>query len=1066
MSARLFLKRLSWQAGKSGFIPVLVALASLALAGARVRAADEVQYNRDIRPILSENCFACHGPDSASRKAGLRLDQREVAIKKEAFVPGKPDESELIQRINSNEKREMMPPPVTKKRLTAAQKHLLKRWIAAGAKYEPHWSLIPPKRPALPVVKDSAWCRNPIDRFTLAAMEKHGLRPAPEADRRTLARRLSLDLIGLPPGPDEVETFVNDRRPDAYEHFVDHLFKSPHYGEHRARYWLDAARYADSNGIHFDNYREMFSYRDWVIDAFNRNKPFDQFTVEQLAGDLLPNRTLDQQIATGFSRCNITTNEGGAINEEYLVLYTRDRTETAAQVWLGMTAGCAVCHDHKYDPLTIREFYSMSAFFNNTTQNAMDGNVADTPPVVFVPGRDDRPRWEVLAKELAEFKAQEEVRKKAARPSFERWAAEATTAQINNLVPGDDLQLHAPLDEGMGNTVNISVDGKSRPVTLDSITWTKGKIGARAFTVRTGKAIEVPEVGNFEKDQAFSVGAWVRIADAVQTGAVLARMDNTKNYRGWDLWVENRRVGMHIINNWPDNALRVTTKMLVPAGQWVHVFATYDGSGRAAGVKLYVNGALQPVEVNTDKLTQTIRAPVPLKIGQRHMNQGLKNLGVQDVRLYGHALSGPEVEQITRSTPLVSVVAKTADKRTPAETGQLFDWWLAYQDEGSRALRGRLTTLQQEEAAIKARGTVAHVMQERPKEAMAYVLFRGDYDKRRDPVKAGTPAALPPMSPDLPHNRLGFARWLLRPENPLTARVTVNRFWQEIFGTAIVRTAGDFGVAGELPSHPELLDWLAVEFRDSGWDMQRVFRLLVTSATYRQSAAVSPQALEKDPQNRLLSHAPRYRMDAEMIRDYALAASGLLVRKIGGPSVKPYQPEGVWEAVGMIGSNTREYKQDHGDRLYRRSMYTLWKRAAPPASMDILNAPNRETCAVRRERTDTPLQALVTLNDPQFVEAARNLAQLALKRGGTKTESRLDLMARRLIARPLRAEEVRIVQTGLKDLLTHYRSHGEDARKLITVGESRADPSLDVPTLAAWTMLANEMLNLDEVLNK
>jgi hypothetical protein len=501
-------------------------------------------------------------------------------------------------------------------------------------------------------------------------------------------------------------------------------------------------------------------------------------------------------------------------------------------------------------------------------------------------------------------------------------------------------------------------------------------------------------------------------------------------------------------------------------GQWAHVFMTYDGSGKAAGVKFYINGALQDVDVFTDKLTQTIRTTVPFKIGQRHTSERLSGAALQDLRVYDRTLAGAEVEHIARTTPLLPVLAKPTEKRSTEEKNQLYDGWLTLLDAPSQALQARVDALKREEAAMRPRGTVAHVMQERPQEPIAYVLFRGDYDKRRDPVKAATPTALPPMPPDYPRNRLGFARWLLRPENPLTARVTVNRFWQEIFGTGIVRTAGDFGVAGELPSHPELLDWLAVEFRESGWDVQKLFRLLVTSSTYRQAAVGTPKVLEKDPHNWLLSRAPRYRMDAEMIRDYALAASGLLVRKIGGPSVRPYQPEGVWEAVGMIGSDTREYKQDHGNRLYRRSMYTLWKRAAPPASMDILNAPNRETCTVRRERTDTPLQALVTLNDPQFVEAARNLAQLAINQGGKKIDGRLDVIARRLLARPLRPEEIQVARAGLKDLLAHYRSHVDDARKLIAVGESRPDASLEPSTLAAWTMLANEMMNLDEVLNK
>jgi len=789
-------------------------------------AAEKLSFNRDVRPILAENCFTCHGPDSASRKADLRLDRRDAAVKSGAIAPGKPDESGMIHRIFSSDKDEVMPPRSIHKQLTAVQKEQLKAWIAAGAEYQPLWSFIPPARPALPAVHDANWVRNPIDRFVLAALEQRGLQPAPEADRRTLARRLSLDLTGLPPAAEMVEAFVNDKSPDACEKLVDRWMQSPHWGEHRARYWLDAARYADTNGIHFDNFREIWSFRDWVIDAFNQNMPFDRFTVEQLAGDLLPNATDEQRIATGFHRCNSTTNEGGAINEEYLVLYTRDRTETTSRVWMGLTANCAVCHDHKFDPLPQKEFYGLSAFFNNTKQAAMDGNIKDTPPVMFVAGTpQDRQQWKTIDGQIAEFKKQINDRKQAARADFEKW------------------------------------------------------------------------------------------------------------------------------------------------------------------------------------------------------------------------LAGPAQQ------PLSAKVLGFHDK--------------PYQD-----LTAQLTETEKEKLAIRARGSMAHVVEERAEPPRAYVLFRGDYDKRRDEVKPATPSFLPPMPAEEPRNRLGFARWLLRPEHPLTARVTVNRFWQEVFGTGLVKTTEDFGVNGETPVNQELLDWLAVDFRESGWDVKRLFRLMVTSAAYRQSAAATPEKLERDPQNRLLSRGPRFRMDAEMVRDHALAASGLLVAKIGGPSVKPYQPDGVWEAVAMPESNTRNYRADSGENLYRRSMYTLWKRAAPPASMDIFNAPTREACTVRRERTNTPLQALVTLNDPQFVEAARHLAETTLKQDGEKTESRIDFVARRLLARPLRPQEMQVVQSSLDALLKHYQANPEGAKSLLMVGQSPVDPKLNSSTLAAWTMLTNELMNLDEVLNK
>ncbi len=1039
----------------------------VSVVSSSVRAADKIEYNRDVRPILSENCFACHGPDSASRKADLRLDRRDDAIKAEAVVPAEPDKSALVERIFSADRGQVMPPPKTKKKLTAAQKETLKRWIAAGAEYEAHWSFLTPKRPPLPAVRNATWVRNPLDRFILAALEKRGLRPAPEADRWTLARRLSLDLIGLPPSPAEVEAFVNDKRPDAYERFVDQLLDSPHWGEHRGRYWLDAARYADTHGIHFDNYREMWAYRDWVLRAFNRNLRFDRFTIEQLAGDLLPNRTLDQQIASGFNRCNITSNEGGLIPEEYLVLYTRDRTETTARVWLGLTANCAVCHDHKFDPISQKEFYSMSAFFNNTTQGAMDGNIPNTPPTVFVPRMEDRPHWDVLAKKLDEAGKQVESHKKAVRADFDKWLTKGDTQTIASLIPDKGVRFHAALNEGKGGTIHLTADGKSRALALASgAAWDAGHIAERAFKCQAGGTVAVPEAGDLDNDQGFSYGAWVKIPKRDSYGAIFARMDDQHDYRGWDLWVQNGKVGTHIVHKWQEDALKVVSNQPVKPGQWNHLFVTYDGSGRPEGVKVYINGEPQPTTVEAGNLRHTIRTKVPLKIGQRHTSSRIDGLVLQDMRIYGRTLSSAEVDHLAKGTRGAWLLAKKTDKRSDAEKKELFDWWLTSHDTTYQNLNKKMSDLRQEESAIKSRGTIAHVMQERQGEPTAHVLFRGEYDKRRNAVKPVTPKSLPPMPGDLPRNRLGFAQWLLRPENPLTARVTVNRFWQEVFGIGIVRTSDDFGTTGELPSNQELLDWLAVEFRESGWDVKRFFKLLVTSATYRQSAQTTAEKLEKDADNRLLSRGPRYRLDAEMIRDYALAASGLLVRKLGGPSVRPYQPEGVWEAVAMIGSNTRDYRRDDGAKLYRRSMYTFWKRAAPPASMDIFNAPSREVCTVRRERTNTPLQALVTLNDPQFIEAARYLAQTTLKEGGDKEDGRIDFMARRLLCRPLRAEELKVVQESLHGLMAHYKGRGEDAKKLLAVGEAKVDPTLDMPMLAAWTMLANEMMNLDEVLNK
>lgn len=1043
----------------------------------------QVLFNRDIRPILTEYCFSCHGPDSAARKADLRLDQREVAVSRKSIVPGDLSASELIRRIETTDADEIMPPPASKKELSAAQKDLLKRWVQQGAEYQPHWSFLTPVRPPISVVKHPEWIRNPIDAFVLAKLESVGLTPAPEADRRTLARRLSLDLVGLPPAPESVERFVADQSANAYESYVDSLLESKHWGEHRGRYWLDASRYADTHGIHFDNYREMWSYRDNVIAAFNRNTAFDQFTIEQLAGDLLPNRSLDQQIASGFNRCNITTNEGGTIPEEYLVMYDRDRTETMAQVWMGLTAGCAVCHSHKFDPLSQKEFYELAAFFNNTTQNAMDGNVKDTPPIVVVPKDEDLHRFDALKSELTAAKQAVEERRQQARPTYDEWLASATAESLADAIPKRDQTLYIPLNEGHGKTAKAIVGDQPRDLTLaDSASWIDGQ-SSKALQLQ-GTAAEIAEVGNFEKDRAFSCAAWVKLQPNDSQGAIAARMDKPDaGYRGWDFWVQGRRIGTHIVSNWPNDGLKVVSQKQIKGNEWTHVVVTYDGSSKASGVKIYFNGKQQPTNIELDKLQGSIATNVPFRIGERSGGDPISGTGVQDLRLYARELTPGEVDSMARVTRFASILSKPAGERSDGEKNEVYSWWLSNRDSAFQKRSATLAKLEGEQNEIKARGTVAHVMNEKETEAMAYVLFRGEYDKRRDEVKPATPAILPTFPGNAPRNRLGLAQWLLDPAHPLTARVTVNRFWQEVFGTGIVRTSGDFGIAGELPSNQDLLDWLAIEFREgcpnlkwptsttkvTPWDVKRFFRLMVTSNTYRQAAVATKEKLAIDPQNRLLSRGPRFRMDAEMIRDYALAASGLLVEKIGGPSVKPYQPDGVWEAVAMKESNTHDYKRDTGENLYRRSLYTFWKRSAPPASMEIFNATAREFCTVRRERTNTPLQALVTLNDTQFVEAARHTAQLVLKSQdspSTDETAKLNLLSKRLVSRPFRASELPVVQKSLADLRLYYKSHLDDAQKLITDGESKPDPSIPADELAAWTMLANEILNLDEVLNK
>jgi hypothetical protein len=1053
-------------------LPIWVSVSAV-LGAVACAAADELRFNDDIRPILVENCFSCHGADSAGRKGDLRLDLRDEAVESGAIAPGDPDSSVMLDRIFSDDPEEVMPPPALKKVLSPEQKETLRRWIAEGAEYQPHWSFIPPARPEPPAVADAAWPRNPIDRFILARLEQAGLEPAPEADRRTLARRVALDLTGLPPDPAVVEAFVADPAADAYERLVDGLLASLEWGEHRGRHWLDYARYADTHGIHIDNYREMWTYRQWVINAFNRNMPFDRFTILQLAGDLVndhgpdatPAQVLDDRIASGFNRCNITTNEGGIIDEEYLVIYTRDRTETTSAVWMGLTTGCAVCHNHKFDPLSQREFYELAAFFNNTTQGARDGNVKDTPPILAVPRPEDQPRFAELEKLVPAAKAVVDDRKKAARPEFHRWLKAATPETVATLLPRETPLVDLPLGEGEGATAHVSLLGKQTDVPLTaSTTWQAGPTGRQAIRL-DGRAAELPAAGDFEHDQPFTVSLWARVPAIDSSYALLARMDEDQGFRGWDVWVQGRRIAMHMVHSWSDDALKVASNAQLKPDTWTLVTISYDGSGRAEGLKIFFDGKLQKTKVENNSFKKsTIRTQVPLVIGGRSKGAAAHGVGLAEVRIWGRAFSAGEVEGLARGGALAELVKLPADER-PKAAGSLYDWWLATADTAYQEASGRVAGLESERAEIRKRGTIAHVMNEKPEMPKAFVLDRGEYDKRADEVGADTPDILPPFPDTLPRNRLGLAKWLLMQEHPLTTRVTVNRFWQEVFGTGLVKTSGDFGITGELPSHPELLDWLAVEFRESGWDVKRLFRLMVTSAAYRQAAVATPAKLTRDAANRLLSRGPRFRMDAEMVRDLALASSGLLVRQIGGPSVRPYQPEGVWEAVAMDNSDTRFYKQDSGAGLYRRSMYWFWKRSAPPASMEIFNAPSRENCCVKRERTNTPLQALVVLNDPQFVEAARALADDALELGGAAEESRIDFMARRVLSRPFEADEMAVAKTSLAALTAHYAAHPDDAKALVAVGESKPrhrEPAV----LAGWTMLANQLLNLDEALCK
>ena len=1029
----------------------------------------KISFNDNVGPILSENCYYCHGQDATARQADLRVDRPEFAFAPRKngpppIVKGHPESSSLVARISSKDPNQMMPPPSSRKSLTPEQIALLTKWVRDGAQYEEHWSFVKPARSALPAVKQAGWVKNPIDNFVLAKLEKNGLAPEPEADPRTLLRRATLDLTGLPPTPEEVEAFVADKSPHAYEKAVDRLLASPRYGEHEARYWLDAARYAETVGLHFDEPTSIYPYRDYVIKAFNDNKPFDKFTIEQVAGDLLPDATLEQKVATGFTRCGVSTSEGGSIEAEVLASYAKEYVETNSATFMGLTLGCCSCHDHKFDPVSQKEFYQFSAFFRNTTQKGIGPRTAAAvPPAIRVPAKEDEARWNIVSKQMDSAKAAADAylastgldKKLNAPVLLQKLTALPTAPPVST----EGLELQLPLREGVGNEIK-SVQGVSYKLTGRPEWPSNGLLGASPNFDSTDYA-ELGNVGDFDTTDAFSYGCWVRVANYTSSGALFARMDRNNNERGWDLYLDHGRPTVHLISFWPRNAIKQVAVKTLTAGTWQHVFVTYDGSSKAAGLKIYVDGELQSAKPEEDNLTESIRSTAQFTLGQRSGGEGAFPLSLQDLRVYHRALAPEEVKALCGNEVLPLVRAVAPDKLTESQRKWATNFLLK-DDPKMCALQDKVNGLKGEYDALLARSPATMVMDDKPTPAFAYVLKRGQYDQPGERVEPDVPKVLPPLPPGAPHNRLGLAQWMVDPGNPLLARVTVNRFWQQFFGVGIVRTAEDFGIMGERPVNQPLLDWLAVEFRESGWDVKHTLRLMVTSAAYRQSDRLTPSKREKDPENRLVSRGPRYRMDAEMIRDQALAASGLLVPTIGGPSVKPYQPDGLWEVVSM----TKEsYKQGSGDDLHRRSMYTYWKRLAPNPELATFDTPSRETCTVRRDRTDTPLQALVVENDPQYVEAARHLALNAISAAGDPA-GRLDYMSERLLARPLDDREKSVLLHSLAQFTDAYTKKPEAAAKLIKVGDTPPAATVPAPEQAAWTMVANQFLNLDETLNK
>jgi len=1025
-----------------------IPIALLFVAASGLQADESVRFNRDIRPILAEHCYQCHGPDTGKRKAGLRLDRENTKV----IVAGKPGESELIRRITSTDPDERMPPPSPGRDLSSKQVDTLRRWVADGAKWEKHWAFITPVRPDPPAIKDDAWARNPMDRFILARLEKAGLKPSPEAERTTLIRRMSFDLAGLPPTPKEVDEFVRDTAPDAVDRLADRLLASPRFGERMAWRWLEAARYADTHGYQTDGPRDMHRWRDWVIEAYNRNLPFDQFTIEQLAGDLLPNPTLDQRIATGFNRNHRGNSEGGIVPEEYAVEYVADRVETTATVWLGLTFTCARCHDHKFDPFTQKEFYRLFAFFNNLPEKGRAIKIGNSPPYIKAPTRDQERRLNELDRSVRDAEERIVQLSGPAAQALARWEDSARPHTLGTWTPDRGLAAHWTMDDARGLTAR---DG--------SLTLTHGRMGW-ALDLDGKSFADAGNIGDFGFDDRFAFAFWIQ--PNKPNGAILSRMVEEPRGEGYSVQLVNGKLQVHLTKRWLDDALRIATQRLLELGRWYHVVVTYDGSRLAAGTKIYVDGEEAGTDVLLDELNQSFQTKEPLRLGTGGGPDSRFHGLVDEVRVYSRALEPAEARILSAAATPGEIVAKPRAARTAAESEKLRAYFLATVAPADiRDAVERLREVREQRKKFYDDIPTVMVMEEMTTPRDAFVLVRGQYDKKAEKVAPGVPSVLPgprtavAHAPDSP-NRLEFARWLVAPENPLTARVAVNRMWQLHFGVGLVKTAEDFGTQGDYPSHPELLDWLATEFVRSGWDVKHMHKLIVTSATFRQSSAMlnSPSV---DPDSRLLSRFPRSRLSAEMIRDQALFASALLIEQQGGPSVKPYQPPGLWNEL----SGTGDYEADTGDKLYRRSLYTFWKRTVAPPTLAAFDTSGRETCWVRETRTNTPIQALTLLNDVTYVEAARVLAERVMREADGADE-RLTLAFRRVTARIPTDAELRILRSGLDRHLTEFRQDPEAAARLLRVGESKSDAQIHVSELAAYAAVCRLILNLDEAITR
>jgi len=1032
-----------------------------------VRAADpseKIQFNRDVRPILSENCFHCHGQDANHREAKLRLDDRDNAVVERAgrfvITPGKPEESELIFRLLSHDPEEQMPPPKSNKHVTPEQTALLRRWVAEGATYEKHWAFVPPVRAPLPKIKNrESKIENPLDAFVLARLAAEKLSPSPAAAPETWLRRVSFDLIGLPPTPADLDAFaraVIENRESAFENAVDRLLASPHFGERQAIEWLDAARYADTHGFNNDSSRTMWRWRDWVIDAFNANLPYDRFITEQIAGDLLPKPTLEQRIATGFARNHVINSEGGIIEEEYRVEYVADRVRTLSTAWLGLTMECAKCHDHKFDPVTQRDYYRLFAFFNQTSERGEDGRVANAVPMIPAP---TRAQQAALAEQTLALAALDAL----LQPARTAWQwRPADPARLEPVLAAARAQM-AP-DPGVA-----LLPTETDPAGIVGSAWRPDlavpapKLAASAFDFRAKSGLTLafwlnPDTDNPRDVALFSAINYVGSADDATYG------------RGRELRLIDGEIELRLSERYPAYAVVVrSVGAAIRPGQWRHVAVVYAGGAKAVGVRCFIDGQEQPIRVRFDGLPGEPK-PAEFLLGADNAPAGSRWRGALDeARSFPRALDPAAVRARFQSEALPYAAAHaTAGTADAVTLGWLRDTLLA-EAAPTRALSARRTALHEAHLALHRSLPTAMIMDELPEPRPTFVLNRGNYNAPGEPVTAGVPEALLSTSWPVgaPRNRLGLARWLTQSNHPLTARVVVNRFWAQLFGHGLVKTLEDFGSQSEWPSHPELLDTLARDFIDGGWNTKALLKTIVLSATYRQSSATTPALTARDPENRLLARGPRVRLPAELIRDQALAISGLLTSQIGGPSVYPYQPDKLYEGIVVDAPYpSTKWGVSIGADLHRRSLYTFWKRTIPHPAMTTFDAPDREFCSVRRARTNTPLQALALWNEPGYLESARQLGTRMIREGGPDDSARVAFAFRLATGRRPQSTETAVLSQTLAQLRTEFTANGSDAYAFVKTGASPMDPLLPPAELAAHTAVASMILSLDETITK